>query len=201
LTETDYAPVAAALSGNNVDCVVNIADPEVTPALVTAIAQGGTKMVLGGVDAQFTPQIVQQLGSAANGDIYASQYYPPNGNHAGVVTFRAAMARYEPTASVTSVAEEAWAGVQYFTAAVKKISGSITSASFAKSIATLGEVNLGVTAPFNNETRNPIAAYNRVSDPHEFIAKIENGNAKELETVNVQPAVKLQSTGKGNIGS
>lgn len=90
---TDFAPVAAQISGKHDDAVGML--PVNPIALINALAQEGITpdnhdlVIPGGV---ITPEVLKQLGSAANGMLVVSQAMPPTATgNKGIAEFRADM--------------------------------------------------------------------------------------------------------------
>jgi hypothetical protein len=152
---TDYAPVAAQVSEANDDAVGML--PLNPVAEVNALAQEGITpenhdlVVPGGV---ITPEILKELGEAANGIIVCSEIMPPTETaNPGIAQFRADIQADgkdpdDPNVDVTAVT--AWSNV-------KKLEGALLAAGpeVIKSLDTKSLVDAVVNHPVDRPEAAP----------------------------------------------
>jgi branched-chain amino acid transport system substrate-binding protein len=139
--------VARAVQGANGIAIVS--GPDIVPRIVADIRETSFAGGISSTSALFPSQILQSLGSAANGILLDSQTaLPTDTNNSGVVRFLADMKRYEPGARIDSQSITAWTATMLF-AAVTRRTHATTSATVLHAFNTLNTaVDLGTIAPY-----------------------------------------------------
>jgi branched-chain amino acid transport system substrate-binding protein len=175
------APIARLMDANP-QCIVLSLPPTMVAQAVTAIHQTGKKVLLAGVNAIFTPDVLKSLGPLANGVIIPAVQLDPNDKAPVVAKIKKAMAAVDKSAPFTSTAISTWASATVLATALKSIRGEVTPASTLAALNALRNVNLdGAIHPFSAiELTNPIVK--RSFNHYAINYKVANGKFVRVGT-------------------
>lgn len=168
------APVARLMDGNP-QCIILSVPPTMVVQAVTAIHQTGKKVMLAGVNAIFTPDVLKSLGPLANGTIIPAVQLDPNDKAPVVAEIKKAMAKVDKSAPFTSTAIATWAAAKLLATALQNVTGDPTAASITAALNALRDVNLdGAIHSFSAiELTNPIVK--RTFNHYAINYKVANG--------------------------
>jgi ABC-type branched-subunit amino acid transport system substrate-binding protein len=211
---TDFAPIAAQIQQKNDDAVGML--PINPVVVVNALAQEGITpenhdmVVPGGV---ITPQILKQLGSAANGMLVVSETLPPTDtSNPGIQQFRADMEADgknpdDPNVDFTTVTS--WSNVKKLEGALLAAGPSVIQSLNSQKVVDAvvnHPVNRPETAPYdfrkNAIPEIPDLAGFRVFTRTVAVLQIENGKYNVLSNgfIDILKPPNLSSTGSTSNG-
>jgi hypothetical protein len=171
----DLAPAIAKLTGANAQCIaVSLAPAGAAQALI-AIKQSGKKLIVGGVSAVFSQQLLKSLGAPlTNGLISVDQQLNAADNAPGIAQIKADIASQHSTEPVTQIGIISWVAARYVAAALPKVQGAVTGKSLTTALDGLRNVDMdGVIHPMSSvELPNP--AFKRLFNAYGITYTITN---------------------------
>jgi len=178
LSTTDFTAAAAQLVQGNVDSVIFAGSTSQLVGITKALREQGFNGPIALADVQLPSNFQTALGSSANGMLVTYLVVPPSTtSNPGIKKFRAQMAKYAPTASITSDTVRCWWGVQLFDAIATK-APALTAASILSTAKGLkpGEIVTGVTPPVPVLAKSPVKSLPGLRfDPMVIFTKIVKG--------------------------
>jgi ABC-type branched-subunit amino acid transport system substrate-binding protein len=201
LTASDYTPTAAALEAKGAQGVLLVTSGEAGSGIVTAAKQAGFNMVFAEGQLNFSPQLLAEMGSTANG-LTAVSDFPDSvtsTSFAGIRTFQAQMnhASAHGVANAgkkfwTPLALDTWLSVYAVDHVGETIRGSVTSHSLLAALRKAKNVNLfGVVPPWSPSVRGP-AGNATISNPWFYFLEVKNGlnYLVDKKPLNIETALK-----------
>jgi ABC-type branched-subunit amino acid transport system substrate-binding protein len=174
----DYSPAVSAIESAGAQCIDTIMPPDQIAEVFQAMRQSSNPAITM-VNAQdtFSTQLLQQLGSTANGMILSSSTYPATDTSKPAVSqVVSAIKQYEPSASISQFSIQGWAGVLLLQDVVKGISGDITSAAVLNGFEHLSNADTnGLYPPYTTTSAGPIAGAPHIYETKVLILKFQNG--------------------------
>jgi branched-chain amino acid transport system substrate-binding protein len=177
-TEPTYAPEIAQLVNAGANCLTPITQPPEAAKVITAAAQSGKHLLIGGISALMPQSLLTSLGSVANGIVIGGGcYLPTDTKEPGVKAMISAMAKYTPSVKADEdFSTAAWgSAVLLFGGVLPSIKGPITSASVLSALEKT--VNMP-TQTYENYTfakPAPDPTFPRVRDTQYLIWVVRNG--------------------------
>jgi branched-chain amino acid transport system substrate-binding protein len=175
----DYSPAISAIESAGGQCVATIMPPDQIAEVFQSMRQSANPNIMM-INAQdtFSTQLLQQLGSTANGMILSSSTYPPtNTSLPEVPKLLAAIKQYEPGAAVSQFSIQGWASVLLLQDVVKGISGTIDSASVLHGFKNLTNASTnGLYPPLTTTSAGPVPGAPRIFLTKVLILKYNDGN-------------------------
>ena len=174
----DYSPAISAIESAGAQCVDTIMPPDQIAEVFQAMRQSSNPNITM-INAQdtFSTQLLQQLGSTANGMILSSSTYPPTDTSIPAVsTVVSAIKQYEPSASISQFSIQGWASVLLLQDVVKNISGDITASAALNGFEHLSDASTdGLYPPYTTTSNGPIAGAPHIYETKVLILKYQNG--------------------------
>jgi ABC-type branched-subunit amino acid transport system substrate-binding protein len=173
-TTTDMSPVVATATAGNVGAIAYSAEPNQIAPTITAARQQGTKAPLVFTASVLTPDVIQPLGSAADGT-YACGSFPPltATSVPGVSEFIADMSKYQPGKQLDDFGLNAWAGMQMLKLGLGNAT-TVDAASLFKGLNAVNGVPFLWIKNFSLQP-NPDSSIARITNDEAFFAEVENG--------------------------
>lgn len=195
LTSASYASQVAQLISAGAQCVVPIIAPPEVPKLISALNQSGKKLLVGGVTAAFSQQLLTSMGSAANGILLAAgEYLPTDTSVAAVADMISTMKQYTPSVQATDTyATSAWGGATLlFSDVFPSIAGSITPATVTAALKATKNAPVGTYAPYTYAQSPPDPKLPQVRETGVVTWKVANGTPTLTSNgfINIYQALK-----------
>lgn len=173
-----YAPAVSAIESAGGECIDTIMPPDQIAAVFQAMRQSA-KPDIKMINAQdtFSTQLLDQLGSTANGMILSSSTYPPTTTSVPEVPkLIAAIKKYESGAEVSQFSIQGWASVLLLQDVVKGLSGQVTAQAVLNGFEHLnGASTNALYPPYTTTHAGPIKGAPRIFLTKVLILKYENG--------------------------
>lgn len=174
-----YSPAISAIESVGAQCVDTIMPPDQIAEVFQAMRQSADPSITM-VNAQdtFSTQLLDQLGSTANGMILSSSTYPPTDTSVPeVAKVVSQIKKYEPGAAISQFSIQGWAAVLLLQDAVKNVSGSITGPAVLNSFEHLTNASTnGLYPPYTTTSPGPVPGAPRIFLSKVLILKYQNGN-------------------------
>jgi hypothetical protein len=179
---TAYVPIAAAdvtapvakMSSAGVQCIAEVSLPAQITQLVTAVHQADLKVPVMVPGIIVTPQIIQSLGSFANGLLEVVSSPDPTFSTAAIKSVTKKIKAYDPKAVVQQTELLGYVFGQIVLDAAANIKGPVNAASMMKALNHLRDANTdGIIPPLSMIPRGP-ASDRRDFDSNIQTYKIEN---------------------------
>jgi branched-chain amino acid transport system substrate-binding protein len=198
-SDPSLATAAAKATASGVDGILLLPSPPNIPKLMTAIQQSGYKGKISTLSGELVSQIVKATGSALNGVLVSSQEdFPTDTTNPAIVKYRAAMAKYQPSAGVDDDSLRTWTAAQLFVKVAGAAKATTASAVLAAFNNLSKPVRLGTIAPYAVKGRvSPIAAYSRLFNPTTDNGVFENGKVIPNGKGFIDPFKALEKVAKG----
>jgi ABC-type branched-subunit amino acid transport system substrate-binding protein len=186
LGTADLTSVATAAAKGN-DGVMLVTQPVQTAAYLKTAAQQGLKTKVAAT--ALSPDLLKQLGPAAEGLLISRMYAAPDSGVAGVKAFDADMDKYQPKAVRTDYAITTWLAVQAVAKEIQKQKlTTIDHTSLTKAFETERGLDLGGIVPnFSSEKGLPIKGLNRIFTPLVMFQQVKNGKVVAVNGKWVSP--------------
>ncbi|MFF3872196.1 ABC transporter substrate-binding protein [Streptomyces sp. NPDC001978] len=166
---------AAKLISSGADGVLVFSSPAYIAKEITALRQAGFKGKISTITGTVTPQILNALGSTANGLLLTSAMaLTSDTSNSEVAGYLAAMKKYSPSSQINDTSETTYAAVQLLAQVMAK-STSFTAADVLKAFTSLSTpVDTGLTGPFSvTSHQSYLAGFPNIYNP-----EVENGSVK-----------------------
>jgi ABC-type branched-subunit amino acid transport system substrate-binding protein len=168
------APIATMKSAG-VQCIAEVSLPAQITQVVTAVHQANLKIPLIVPGIIVTPQIIQSLGSLANGLLEVVSSPDPTFPTAAIKAVTKKIKAYDPHAAVQQTQLLGYVFCQLVLDAAANIKGPVTASSMMKALNHLRNANTdGIIPPLSMIPRSP-ANDHRDFDTNIQTYKIENG--------------------------
>lgn len=175
----DYSPAISAIESAGGKCVATIMPPDQIAEVFQAMRQSANPSITM-INAQdtFSTQLLQQLGSTANGMILSSSTYPPTYTTLPEVPkLLAAIKKYEPGAAISQFSIQGWASVLLVQDVLKGLSGTIDAASVLHGFENLTNASTnGLYPPLTTTSAGPVSGAPRIFLTKVLVLKYQNGN-------------------------
>lgn len=175
----DYSPAISAIESAGGQCVATIMPPDQIAEVFQAMRQSAQPNITM-INAQdtFSTQLLQQLGSTANGMILSSSTYPPTDTSIPEVSkVVAAIKQYEPGAAISQFSIQGWAAMLLLQDVVKNISGDVTSAAVLNGFEHLTNASTnGLYPPYTTTSAGPVPNAPRIFLTKVLILKYQGGD-------------------------
>jgi branched-chain amino acid transport system substrate-binding protein len=186
--------VARAVQG--ADGIAIVSGPNIVPRIVTGIRETSFAGNISSTSALFPSQILQALGSAANGILLDSQTaLPTDTSNPGVARFLADMKRYEPGARIDSQSITSWTATMLFAAVTRRTHATNSTAVLRAFNFLDTPVVLGTIAPYRVVgQKSPLPKlYPRIFNATIAVGTIEGGKVVANGTGFSDPFTSLSS--------
>lgn len=174
----DYSPAISAIESAGAQCVDTIMPPDQIAEIFQAMRQSANPNITM-VNAQdtFSTQLLQQLGSTANGMILSSSTYPPTDTSIPAVAHVVSeVKKYEPGAAISQFSIQGWAAVLLLQDVVKNIHGNITASAVLNGFEHLTNASTdGLYPPYTTTSPGPVPNAPRIFLTKVLILKFDNG--------------------------
>jgi hypothetical protein len=139
----DLTPAVAKLTGAGAECIAVSLAPSGAAQALTAIKQSGQSPLVGSISAVFSQQVIDSLKSLADGLLVVDVQLNAADNAPGITAAAQAMHSVDSKAKMTQQAVTAYVAASLVATALPKVSGEVTSSSFATALNGLRNVDLG----------------------------------------------------------
>jgi ABC-type branched-subunit amino acid transport system substrate-binding protein len=146
----DVTPAVSKLTGAGAECVAVSLTPSGAAQALTALKQSGKSLIIGGISAVFSQQVLDALKSLTDGLVVVDVQLNAADNAPGITEAAATMHSVDPKATMTQQAVSAFVAARLVAAALPKVTGDVTTASFTTALNSLRDVDmLGVVSPWS----------------------------------------------------
>ncbi|HVW42535.1 MAG TPA: ABC transporter substrate-binding protein, partial [Amycolatopsis sp.] len=176
-TENSYAAQVGQLVSAGATCIVPIIAPGEVAKLMTATQQSGQKILIGGVTAAFSQDLLNSLGKSGDGILLAgANYLPTDTQIPAVQDMINAMKQYTPqTPPTTTYGTAAWgAATLLFSSVMPTINGTIDSASVMTALQNTTNATVGTYAPYTFAKQPPAAQFPRLRNTGILLWKVQD---------------------------
>jgi len=175
-SDPTLAACSAKVTANGVNGIFMI--PNNPVLMVQALNSSGYTGKLAGVSST-TEAALGYLGSAANGNLVASQTaFATDLSNPAVVSFRANMAKYQPSGKIDGNSLSAYASILLFADVAKTSTAkTLTAATFKKAAQSIRKpIRIGLIGPWATLGVKPVLPqYPRILSPYVQIGSVVNG--------------------------
>jgi len=180
---TSYLPIAspdvtapiAKMKSAGVQCIAEVSLPAQITQVVTAVHQANLKVPVIVPGIIVTPQIIQSLGSLANGMLEVVSSPDPSFSSAAITAVTKKIKAYDPKATVQQTELLGYVFAQIILDAAANIKGPVNASSMMKSLNKLRNANTAGIIPTISMIPRVPANDRRDFDTNIQTYKIENG--------------------------
>jgi branched-chain amino acid transport system substrate-binding protein len=185
LTQVSFAPQVAQLESEGVQCIVPATAPSQAPTIVTAVAQSGKNLLIGGITSEFPAQSLSALGAQANGILLTGQEYRPTDTSVPALqAVISAFAQYAPGQTLADpFGVDGWAAASVVTSLIGHAKGAVTASSVLEAAkASTATDTSSVMSPFGFASVAPVASLPRLKNWGYLTWKVAGGSAQLVGT-------------------
>jgi ABC-type branched-subunit amino acid transport system substrate-binding protein len=178
-TAPDPTAAIAVLTGAGAECIALSVIPTQVAQAVTAVRQSGEDLLMAGVGAIFTKDVLESLGDSAEGLLIVDNVLNSNDDQPAMNEFKADLKALDKSAEPTGQGVLAFVSGSYLAAALETIPGEGTPANVQAALAALRDVDLKGIAPNMSSTELAKAEYKRLINHYGITYKITDGKPEK----------------------
>ena len=186
----DVSPNIETILQSGAKCLGEAITPSESASVLAAVHASSDPNLLQVSNAGELPAaLLPVVGAAADGVVSISGAYLPTDSH--MASFQELMKPYGDKA-LTSFAEGAWAGLEYFADVAKGVSGTVTSSSLTAQLKKTGPVKLAaLPVSVSFQKPGPVKAYPRLVNLENLAYKADSGafTLAQTKSVNGEPGL------------
>jgi len=146
----DLTPAVSKVTGAGAECVAVSLPPTGAAQALTALKQSGKQLLIGGISAVFSQQVIDSLKSLTDGLLLVDEQENPADDTPGIKQVAADAHAIDSKAPITQQGISSWVAARLVAAALPKVSGEVTNKSMAQALDSLRDVDmLGVIEPWS----------------------------------------------------
>jgi ABC-type branched-subunit amino acid transport system substrate-binding protein len=190
-SDPTFATAAAQATSGGTDGIVINAAPQNVATIVKALRAGGYNETIAVPSLLFPPQVIQALGSAAEGVIVDSalRFVNDTGN-AGIALYLAQMKKYQPKAVIDDASLQGWSAMHLFAkaaAGAKRFDKAGLMAAFRK---VTKPINVGTAGPWSVVGKlRKIPGFSRIVNPTVVFGTVRGGRVAPMAGGFVNPFI------------
>lgn len=192
-TQVDMSSTAEAVRASGAQCVASGTSPVQSGPLITALNSSGSALGFAEAAGGLPPQVVAQLGSAANGVFATGGFLPTTAG--GLSKLVSQMKAKYPKVGLDNFAESGYASVLLVAKVATGLGkNKITASSLMSALnKKVRNFNTGVGPVVSSKGLNTIPGFGRLFSAENFVYVAKNGNyvLSQPKPINVAPALKL----------
>jgi len=174
-TAADLSPAVSKVVGAGAECVAVSLVPTLAASALTALKQSGKSLLIGGIAAVFSDQVIAALGPLTDGLLVVDAQQNAADVTPGLTAAADAMHSEDPKAQLTEQAIEAYISAKLVAAALPAVSGDVTAASLTTALDGLKNVDMGGVIPPWTSTPLDSKTFPRIFNHYGITYKITNG--------------------------